>query len=173
MKESVPSENSSSKEASSSSNVTNFDSPSPFDDSYENSEKINFLIFDERNQNEADQTLAHKFWQQFELEPQIESRLVEQDSVTHSRHNSSKRRIELPRLRSQPIETKTSEETIRRATVDGSSTRMSVSKMVVQLKNNKHLKSTKKPQPPKSLSPDDLTSDLKQIEEFESKVLSI
>ena len=41
----LTSENSSSKETSSSSNVnTNFDTPSPFDDSYENSEKINFLI---------------------------------------------------------------------------------------------------------------------------------
>ena len=129
-------------------------------------------IFDERNQDEADQTLAHKFWQQFELEPQIESRLVEQDSVTHSRHNSSKRRIEVPRLRSQPIESKPTEETKRRATVDGSSSRLSVSKMVVQLKNNKHLKSTKKAKPPISLSPDDLSTDLKQIEEFESKVLS-
>jgi len=79
------------------SNVLNKSSSS--EDSY------SFLVFDDSGQNPKDVALAAKFWKQFELEPQIESRLVSKDNISQSsRKDSAKiaRRHSEHRVRSQP-----------------------------------------------------------------------
>lgn len=61
------------------------------------SPEISFLVFDDSEsnpQNPQDVMLAQKFWKQFELEPQMESKLVAMDRVNQSsRHNSYRREL--------------------------------------------------------------------------------
>ena len=56
------------------------------------------LIFNDKEQDEQDVRLAAKFWKQFELEPQIESRLVSKDNIQQSSRLTETRN----RVRSQP-----------------------------------------------------------------------
>lgn len=57
--------------------------------------EISFLVFDESPtnlQNPQDTMLAQKFWKQFELEPQMESKLVAMDRVNQSSRHTSHRK---------------------------------------------------------------------------------
>merc|ERR1719219_3176908 len=47
-------------------------------------QNYSFLIFNDQEQDPQDVRLAAKFWKQFELEPQIESRLVSKDNISQS-----------------------------------------------------------------------------------------
>jgi len=65
-------------------------------------DSYSFLVFDDAKQNPRDVKLAAKFWKQFELEPQIESRLVSKDNISQSSRKNSARPLET-RGKSQPV----------------------------------------------------------------------
>lgn len=65
-------------------------------------DSYSFLVFDDSRQDQRDVALAAKFWRQFELEPQIESRLVSKDNISQSSRKDSARYSVGQRVRSQP-----------------------------------------------------------------------
>merc|ERR1712173_507708 len=66
-----------------------------------------FLIFNDKEQDPQDVRLAAKFWKQFELEPQIESRLVSKDNISQNR--SASRPTETGNMRVRTSQTRGSE----------------------------------------------------------------
>jgi hypothetical protein len=69
-------------------------------DKTDDASAFSFLVFDDERQDERDVRLAAKFWKQFELEPQIESRLVSKDNISQSSRPTETAANQ--RVRSQP-----------------------------------------------------------------------
>merc|ERR1712187_558426 len=114
-------------------------------------QRYSFLVFDDEGQDKQDVSLAAKFWKQFELEPQIESRLVSKDNISQSSRPTDAGNL---RVRSQPVNNTQTQNSSRAGSSSSIRNNINRSKSITSSKNNQNL------------SVSDMVKQLKQTNKF-------